>query len=58
MLGLIDLVNQAGATLVGCGIAVEKAFQPGGQRLREMGIRVESLARVSKLGDGVVEFVD
>lgn len=58
MLGLIDLVRQAGATLVGCGIAVEKAFQPGGQRLREMGIRVESLARVSRLGDGVVEFVD
>ena len=38
MLGLIDLVRQAGATLVGCGIAVEKAFQPGGRRLREMGI--------------------
>ena len=58
MLGLIDLVRQAGATLVGCGIAVEKAFQPGGQRLREMGIRVESLARVSRLGDGVIEFID
>ena len=57
LLGLIDLVNQAGATVVGCGIAVEKAFQPGGARLREMGIRVESLARVSKLGDGVLEFV-
>lgn len=58
MMGLIDLVHQAGATLVGCGIAVEKAFQPGGQRLRDMGIRVESLARVSKLGDGVIEFID
>ena len=58
LLGLIDIVEQAGATVVGCGIAVEKAFQPGGQRLREMGIRVESLARVSKLGDGVIEFVD
>lgn len=57
MLGLIDLVKQSGATLVGCGIAVEKAFQPGGQRLREMGIRVESLARVAKLGDGELEFV-
>ena len=57
MLGLIDLVEQSGATLVGCGIAVEKAFQPGGARLREMGIRVESLARVSKLGDGELEFV-
>ena len=58
MMGLIDLVHQAGATLVGCGIAVEKAFQPGGKRLRDMGIRVESLARVSRLGDGVIEFID
>ena len=58
MLGLIDLVNQSGATLVGCGIAIEKSFQPGGQRLREQGVRVESLARVSKLGDGVLEFVE
>ena len=38
MLGLIDIVRQAGATLVGCGIAVEKSFQPGGDRLREMGV--------------------
>ena len=56
LLGLIDLVNQAGATVVGCGIAVEKSFQPGGKRLRDMGVRVESLARVSKLDDGVLEF--
>ena len=58
MLGLIDIVRQSGATLVGCGIAIEKAFQPGGQRLRDMGVRVESLARVSYLGDGVIEFID
>ena len=58
MLGLIDIVHQAGAEVVGCGIAIEKAFQPGGARLREMGMRVESLARVSKLGDGVIEFID
>ncbi|MBR1780221.1 MAG: xanthine phosphoribosyltransferase [Oscillospiraceae bacterium] len=58
MLGLIDIVRQSGAELVGCGIAIEKAFQPGGARLREMGIRVESLARVSKLEDGLIEFID
>ena len=58
MLGLIDIVRQAGATLVGCGIAVEKSFQPGGDRLREMGVRVESLARVAELGDGYIRFVD
>ena len=57
MLGLIDLVEQAGATLVGCGIAVEKSFQPGRARLEERGVRVESLARVARLEDGVLEFV-
>ena len=57
--GLIDLVRQAGATLVGAGIVVEKAFQPGGDRLRAQGIRVESLARVKSMSEetGVV-FVD
>lgn len=58
LMGLIDIVNQSGATLVGCGIAVEKAFQPGGRRIRDLGVRVESLARVSKLGDGVIEFIN
>ena len=57
--GLIDLVRQAGATLVGAGIVVEKAFQTGGDRLRAQGIRVESLARVKSMSEetGVV-FVD
>ncbi len=58
MLGLIDIVKQSGAELVGCGIAIEKAFQPGGQRLRDMGIRVESLAKVAKLEDNYIEFCD
>lgn len=49
--GLCDLVRQAGATLVGAGIAVEKAFQPGGRRLRAEGLRIESLARVSYMDD-------
>ena len=45
--GLINLVRDAGATLVGAGIAVEKAFQPGGDLIRGMGVRVESLAASS-----------
>lgn len=49
--GLCDLVEQAGATVVGAGIAVEKTFQPGGKRLRERGLRIESLARVSYMDD-------
>lgn len=57
--GLIDLVQQAGATLVGAGIVIEKAFQPGGDRIRAKGIRVESLARVKSMSEGAgVEFVD
>ena len=47
--GLMDLVRQAGATLVGAGIAVEKAFQPGGARIRAQGVRVESLARIKEM---------
>ncbi len=57
--GLCDLVEQAGATIVGAGIAVEKSFQPGGARLRERGLRIESLARVKAMyDDGTLEFDD
>ena len=43
--GLIDLIRQSGATLVGMGFIIEKTFQHGG----EMGIHVESLARIKSL---------
>ena len=57
--GLIKLVNDAGATLVGAGICVEKAFQPGGDLIRNMGVRVESLARVKSMSEeGGVVFCD
>lgn len=49
--GLIKLVQDAGATLVGAGICVEKAFQPGGDLIRSMGVRVESLARVKSMDE-------
>ena len=53
--GLIKLVEAAGATVVGAGICVEKAFQPGGDLIRSMGVRVESLARIKSMSeeDGV-----
>mgnify|MGYP000748249623 CR=1 FL=1 len=55
--GLINLVQDAGATLVGAGICVEKAFQPGGDLIRGMGVRVESLARIKAMSvEGGVEF--
>ena len=57
--GLIKLVRGAGATLVGAGICVEKAFQPGGDLIRNMGVRVESLARVKSMSEeGGVVFCD
>ena len=49
--GLIDLVNQSGARLAGAGIAIEKAFQPGGGRIRARGVRVESLARIKAMSE-------
>lgn len=57
--GLAKLVSDSGAQLVGAGIVIEKAFQPGGDNLRAEGMRVESLARVSAMSetDGV-SFVD
>ena len=57
LIGLIDIVNQSGATLVGCGIAIEKAFQPGGNLLREHGVRIESLARIASMTDDSLTFV-
>ena len=49
--GLIDIVGQAGASLAGCAIAIEKGFQGGGDALRAKGIRVESLAIIDKMTD-------
>ena len=57
--GLIKLVKDAGAEVVGAGIAIEKAFQPGGDMLRTQGVRIESLARVKSMSEEHgVEFVD
>lgn len=47
--GLIELVGEAGATVEGIGIAIEKGFQPGGDDLRERGYRLESLAIVERM---------
>ncbi len=49
--GIIELVNQAGANLVGMGFLIEKEFQSGGAILRQMGIHVESLAIIESLND-------
>ena len=49
--GLIDMIQSAGATVEGVGIAIEKGQQPGGRMLREDGIRVESLAIIESMDD-------
>jgi xanthine phosphoribosyltransferase len=50
-LGLIKLVRDAGATLVGAGIVIEKGFQEGGRLVRSSGVRVESLAIVDSMSE-------
>lgn len=56
LLGLIDIVKKSGATLEGAGIVIEKGFQHGGQEIRDMGIRLESLAIVDSMTDDSLTF--
>ena len=55
--GLIQIVQQAGGSVEGIGIAVEKGFQPGGQIIRNLGYQLESLAIVDGMNheDGSIE---
>lgn len=54
--GLSSLVKDAGAELIGAGIAIEKSFQRGGELLRSQGLRVESLAKIKSMDCGKIEF--
>ena len=56
LIGLLDIVKQAGASTVGAAIAIEKGFQKGGDMLREKGIRVESLAIIDSMTDDGIVF--
>ena len=56
LLGLIELVKEAGASIEGAGIVIEKGFQKGGDKVREQGIRVESLAIVDSMTDDSLTF--
>ena len=56
LLGLIEIVRESGATLEGAGIVIEKGFQQGGQKIRDMGIRLESLAIVDSMTDHSLTF--
>ena len=54
--GLISITEQAGATVVGCAAAIEKGFQLGGDKLREQGYRIESLAIIDEMTDCEIKF--
>lgn len=59
LMGLIKLVQDAGAEIVGAGIVIEKGFQEGGDLVRGAGIRVESLAIIEEMkDDGSIVFRD
>ena len=54
--GLCEIVNGAGAELIGVGVAIEKGFQPGGKKLREAGVNLKSLAIIEKADENGIEF--
>ena len=54
--GLLNILNQAGASIEGIGIVIEKGFQPGGDSLRSLGFKVESLAIIKSIDDGNIIF--
>lgn len=56
LLGLIDIVQKSGAVLEGAGIVIEKGFQHGGEQIRKMGVRVESLAVIDSMTDDSLTF--
>ena len=58
VLGLLDLVSQAGGEIAGLGVAIEKATKDGGRVLRQMGLRVEALATIERVENGVITLKD
>lgn len=56
--GLIDIVDQSGAALAGCGIVIEKGFQDGGEIIRGRGVNLKSLAIIDSIDGGLIQFRD
>lgn len=54
--GLVDIVNQAGAEMIGMGVAVEKGFQGGGEKLRAAGVNLVSLAIIESADENGITF--
>ena len=57
LLALTSICNAAGARIAGVGIAIEKWYQGGGDKIRDMGIRVESLAKIKSMAGSEIEFM-
>lgn len=57
-LGLLDIVRQAGASVAGIGIVIEKGFQGGGDKLREAGYNLQSLAIIDSMENGTIQYRD
>lgn len=59
LMGLLEIAKQAGASVAGAGIMIEKCFQGGGDALRAQGLRIESLAMIESMSDdGTIVFRD
>jgi len=58
LVGLVDIVRESGAELVGVGCVIEKSFQEGRGLLEQMGVRVHSLARIGSMAPGEVHFLE
>ena len=56
LMGLSEIIEESGAKFVGAGIVIEKGFQRGGDLIRSRGIRVESLAIIDDMSDGIIKF--
>lgn len=56
--GLIDIINQAGASVEGVGIVIEKSFQDGRSLLENSGVKVTSLARIKNFENGSLNFLE
>ena len=56
LMGLLDLIHEAGASIEGAGIVIEKGFQQGGKLIRESGVHLESLAIIDSMTDTGLSF--
>lgn len=58
LMGLTEIIKQAGAHLVGVGVVIEKSFQEGRRKLEQTGVRIHSLARIESMSDTGIQFYE